>query len=110
MLNCKKFFDLLHENKIDFFSGVPDSLLKFFNSYILDNVDQNQHIITANEGNAIALASGYYLSTTKIGLVYMQNSGLGNAINPLVSLSDKEVYGIPVLLLIGWRGETQRKR
>ena len=109
MLNCKEFFDLLHENKIDFFSGVPDSLLKFFNSYILDNVDQNQHIITANEGNAIALASGYYLATTKIGLVYMQNSGLGNAINPLVSLSDKEVYGIPVLLLIGWRGEPNEK-
>ena len=105
MLNCKEFFDLLHGEGIDFFSGVPDSLLKFFNSYILDNVDQNQHIIAANEGNAIALASGYYLATTKIGLVYMQNSGLGNAINPLVSLSDKEVYGIPVLLLIGWRGE-----
>ena len=109
MLNCKEFFDLLHENKIDFFSGVPDSLLKNFNSYILDNVDQNQHIITANEGNAIALASGYYLATSKIGLVYMQNSGLGNAINPLVSLSDKEVYGIPVLLLIGWRGEPNEK-
>jgi phosphonopyruvate decarboxylase len=65
MLNCKEFFDLLHENKIDFFSGVPDSLLKFFNAYILDNVDQNQHIITANEGNAIALSSGYYLATKK---------------------------------------------
>ena len=109
MLNCKEFFDLLHAGGIDFFSGVPDSLLKFFNSYILDNVDQNRHIITANEGNAIALASGYYLATTKIGLVYMQNSGLGNAINPLVSLSDKEVYGIPVLLLIGWRGEPNEK-
>ena len=109
MLNCKEFFDLLHGGEIDFFSGVPDSLLKFFNSYILDNVDQNQHIIAANEGNAIALASGYYLATTKIGLVYMQNSGLGNAINPLVSLSDKEVYGIPVLLLIGWRGEPGEK-
>ena len=109
MLNCKEFFDLLHGEGIDFFSGVPDSLLKFFNSYILDNVDQNQHIITANEGNAIALASGYYLATSKIGLVYMQNSGLGNAINPLVSLSDKEVYGIPVLLLIGWRGEPNEK-
>ena len=109
MLNCKEFFNLLHEKKIDFFSGVPDSLLKYFNSYILDNVDENQHIIAANEGNAIALASGYYLATTKIGLVYMQNSGLGNAINPLVSLSDKEVYGIPVLLLIGWRGEPSEK-
>ena len=109
MLNCKEFFDLLHGEEIDFFSGVPDSLLKFFNSYILDNVDQNQHIIAANEGNAIALASGYYLATKKIGLVYMQNSGLGNAINPLVSLSDKEVYGIPVLLLIGWRGEPGEK-
>ena len=109
MVNCKEFFDLLHEKEIDFFSGVPDSLLKFFNSYILDNVDQNQHIIAANEGNAIGLACGYYLATKKIGLVYMQNSGLGNAINPLVSLSDKEVYGIPILLLIGWRGEPNEK-
>jgi phosphonopyruvate decarboxylase len=109
MLNCKEFFDLLHGGEIDFFSGVPDSLLKFFNSYILDNVEQNQHIITANEGNAIALASGYHLATKKIGLVYMQNSGLGNAINPLVSLADNEVYGIPILLLIGWRGEPNEK-
>jgi len=109
MINCKEFFDLLHENEINFFSGVPDSLLKYFNSYILDNVVQNQHIIAANEGNAIGLASGYYLATKKIGLVYMQNSGLGNAINPLVSLSDKEVYGIPILLLIGWRGEPNEK-
>ena len=65
MVDCKEFFDLLYEKEIKFFTGVPDSLLKFFNSYILDNVDQNQHIITANEGNAIALASGYYLATTK---------------------------------------------
>ena len=109
MLNCKKFFQILDKNEIVFFSGVPDSLLKFFNSYILDNVNDKNHIIAANEGASIALAAGHYLATKKIGLVYMQNSGLGNAINPLVSLTDQDVYSIPVLLVIGWRGEPNKK-
>ena len=63
------------------------------------------HIVTANEGNAVGLAAGYHLKTKKIGLVYLQNSGLGNCINPLTSLTDKKVYSIPMILLIGWRGE-----
>ncbi len=105
MINCKAFYGCLVKNGIDFFTGVPDSLLKDFNAYIMDNAERQKHIIAANEGNAIALAAGHYLATGKFGLVYMQNSGLGNAINPLTSLADKEVYSIPMLLLIGWRAE-----
>ena len=109
MLNCEEFCNLLIKNDIDFFAGVPDSILKDFCAYIIENAIDKNHIIAANEGNAIALAAGYHLATDKISLVYMQNSGQGNAINPLTSLVDKEVYGIPVLLLIGWRGEPGKK-
>jgi len=90
---------------VDFFVGVPDSLLKDICAYITDHSSADQHVITANEGGAIALASGHYLATGRPALVYMQNSGQGNAINPLISLADPDVYGIPMLLLIGWRGE-----
>jgi len=99
------FFQLLNKNGIKFFTGVPDSLLKNLCLCIDDNVKNDKHLIAANEGNAVALASGYHLATKKLGLVYMQNSGIGNAINPLLSLADPEVYSIPMLLLIGWRGE-----
>lgn len=105
MISPKTFYGLLVKNGIGFFSGVPDSLLKDFCAYIADNAKPNSHIIAANEGGAVALAAGHYLATGKIGLVYMQNSGQGNSINPLISLADPEVYGIPILLLIGWRGE-----
>src|SRR3989338_4630859 len=105
MINCKAFYDYLIKNEIDFFTGVPDSLLKDFCAYITDNTEGKNNTIAANEGNAIALAAGHYLATGKFGLVYMQNSGLGNAVNPLTSLADKEVYSIPMLLLIGWRAE-----
>lgn len=105
MISPKIFYDLLIKNGVGFFSGVPDSLLKDFSAYIADNAKPNYHVIAANEGGAVALAAGYHLATGKIGLVYMQNSGEGNAVNPLVSLADPEVYGIPMLLLIGWRGE-----
>ncbi|MDC1050732.1 phosphonopyruvate decarboxylase [Candidatus Marinimicrobia bacterium] len=104
-INPKDFCNALQDNEIDFFAGVPDSLLKEFCIYLDKSIKKDQHIITANEGNAIALAAGYHLGTGKIPLVYMQNSGLGNAINPLLSLCDKEVYSIPMILLIGWRGE-----
>lgn len=109
MINCEEFYNLLTENDIGFFTGVPDSLLKDFCAYILDHAGNDRHIIAANEGNAVALAAGFHLATGKIGLVYMQNSGEGNAINPLVSLVDKEAYSIPVLLMIGWRGEPGTK-
>lgn len=105
MINPKFFIDELGSNGIDFFAGVPDSLLKNICAYIADHKDEQHNIITANEGGAIALAAGYHLATGKIGVVYMQNSGEGNIINPLASLTDKEVYNIPVLLLIGWRGK-----
>jgi phosphonopyruvate decarboxylase len=105
MINTVDFYDYLRKKNIDFFSGVPDSLLKDFCAYISDNVSDNMHIITANEGSAIGLAVGYYLSTKKIPLIYMQNSGLGNTVNPILSMADDLVYGIPMLLLIGWRGE-----
>ena len=109
MINCGEFYNLLMENGIGFFTGVPDSLLKDFCAYVLDHAGNNRHIIAANEGNAVALAAGFHLSTGKIGLVYMQNSGQGNAVNPLVSLVDRQAYSIPVLLAIGWRGEQGTK-
>ena len=105
MLNVNDFIASLKSKQIDFFCGVPDSLLKDFCAYLSDNVISERNIIAANEGNAIAIASGHYLSTGNPACVYMQNSGLGNIVNPLLSLTDEEVYNIPVLLIIGWRGE-----
>lgn len=104
MISPKFFIDTLASYGIDYFAGVPDSLLKNICAYIADNIDVRHNIITANEGAAVGLAAGYHLATGKVGVVYMQNSGEGNIINPLASLTDKEVYNIPVLLLIGWRG------
>ena len=109
MIKCEDFYNLLIKNEIDFFCGVPDSLLKYPIAYISDHAMENKNIITANEGNAIALVAGYHLATGRIGMAYMQNSGEGNAINPLASLTDKKVYSIPLLLLIGWRGEPGEK-
>lgn len=104
MISPKFFIDTLASYGIDFYAGVPDSLLKNICAYIADNMDAKHNIIAANEGAAVGLAAGHHLATGKIGVVYMQNSGEGNIINPLASLTDKEVYNIPVLLLIGWRG------
>jgi phosphonopyruvate decarboxylase len=104
MINASDLFYFLTKNKINFFTGVPDSILKNF-SYILDlHKKKISHIIAANEGSAIALAAGNYLSTKNPALVYMQNSGLGNAINPLISICHSKVYSIPLVLMIGWRG------
>lgn len=105
MISVKDFYDILTKNDIDFFTGVPDSLLKNLCAYITDNLPKDRHIIAANEGNALAIATGYHLATSKIGCVYMQNSGQGNIVNPLLSLVDEDVYKIPVLFIIGWRGE-----
>ena len=104
MISPKYFIEKLRENGIDCFAGVPDSLLKNICAYITDHCDAQHNIITANEGAAVGLAAGHYLATGKPACVYMQNSGEGNIINPLASLTDPEVYNIPVLLLIGWRG------
>lgn len=105
MIECEFFYDTLADHGIEFFSGVPDSLLKDFCAYITDRTTAENHIVASNEGGAVALACGHYLASGRMGLVYMQNSGEGNAINPLVSLADPDVYSIPLLLLIGWRGE-----
>ena len=109
MINTSQFYHTLTKNNIQFFAGVPDSLLKDICAYITDNTPSDKHIIAANEGNAIGLAAGYHMATGNIPLVYMQNSGIGNAVNPLLSLMDSAVYKIPVLLMIGWRGEPGKK-
>lgn len=108
MIKSESFYNKLKYYGTEFFTGVPDSLLKSFCAYITDNAGKN-NVIAANEGNAVGLAAGYYLATGKIPLVYMQNSGIGNAINPIVSLADKMVYEIPMLILIGYRGEPGKK-
>lgn len=105
MLSPKKTYEFLLNAGFEFFTGVPDSLLKDFISYISDITEKSNHVIAANEGNAIALAAGYYLGKGLPAFVYMQNSGIGNAINPLISLADRKVYSIPMMLMIGWRGE-----
>ncbi|AEE15727.1 phosphonopyruvate decarboxylase [Treponema brennaborense] len=105
MIKPELFYNMLIRNGTDFFTGVPDSLLKSFCAYLTDNTPDSKHIIAANEGCAAAIASGYHFATGKIPLVYMQNSGIGNAVNPLLSLADPDVYSVPLILVIGWRGE-----
>lgn len=105
MIDPKGFFEALRDCKIDFYAGVPDSLLANFCAYVDDHSDREKHLITANEGNAVAVAMGYHMATNQVAAVYMQNSGLGNTVNPLTSLADSEVYKTPMLLIIGWRGE-----
>lgn len=104
MIRPEFFIEALREKGIDCFAGVPDSLLKNICAYITDHFDAAHNIIAANEGAAVGLVAGHYLATGQPACVYMQNSGEGNIINPLASLTDQEVYNIPVLLLIGWRG------
>lgn len=104
MISPAFFIGKLRDAGVDFFAGVPDSLLKNICAYITDHFDPAHHIIAANEGAAMGLSVGHYLATGTPACVYMQNSGEGNIINPLASLTDPEVYHIPVLLLIGWRG------
>ena len=104
MIRPKDFVEKLVASGFSFFTGVPDSLLKGIITEI-ENSHQQSHYIAANEGAAVGLAAGYHFSTGKTPLLYLQNSGLGNMVNPLTSLTPKEVYGVPMLLLIGWRGE-----
>ena len=105
MIRPQFFYDTLASYGIDFYAGVPDSLLKNLCAYITDHADAAHNIIAANEGGAMGVAAGHYLATSQIPVVYMQNSGQGNIINPLASLTDPDVYNIPVLLVIGWRGK-----
>ena len=105
MINITDYYTFLQNLGVSFITGVPDSLLNDFCCFVEKNMDSKKHIIAANEGNAVAIASGYHLATGGVPLVYMQNSGIGNAMNPLISLTHPEVYSIPMLLLIGWRGD-----
>ena len=105
MIDTEKFYNSLISSGFDFFAGVPDSLLKELCSCITDKTPSERHVITANEGNAVAMCAGYHMASGKYGVTYMQNSGQGNAVNPLASLTDSDVYSIPLLLIIGWRGE-----
>lgn len=109
MLNPSEFYNFLNSININFFTGVPDSLLKSFCGYISDHSPEASHVIAANEGGAIGIGIGYHLATGNVPMIYMQNSGLGNSINPLISLSDRDVYSIPMIILIGWRGEPKVK-
>ena len=103
MILSENLIKVLKKNNISFFTGVPDSILSNFSNNI-ESLKKNKHIIASNEGTAVSIGIGYYLSTKKIPCVYMQNSGLSNAINPLISIANKKVYSIPLFLLIGWRG------
>lgn len=109
MVDPSSFLEDCRRLGVDFFAGVPDSLLKSFCAELAaraaDPAGGLRHVIAANEGGAVALAAGHFLATGRPGLVYLQNSGEGNAVNPLLSLSDPAVYGIPMVLLVGWRGE-----
>ena len=108
MTNPSLFFKKLNNNGINFFVGVPDSLLKNFTDFILKKSKPKNNIIAVNEGTAVAIAAGYNISSKKIPFVYLQNSGLGNLINPLLSLTDKKVYKIPMIIMVGWRGEPNK--
>lgn len=99
---------LMEELNSDFYSGVPDSQLRAVCDYLIDHFGiSDRHIIAANEGNGVALAAGYYLATGRVPVVYMQNSGIGNIVNPVTSLLNEKVYGIPCIFIIGWRGEPE---
>ena len=108
MIDVKDAYEALIASGIDMFTGVPDSLLKNICAYITDTAPREKHIIAANEGNAIGIAAGHYLATGKPALVYMQNSGEGNIINPVASLMNDNVYAIPCIFIIGCRWPTRR--
>jgi phosphonopyruvate decarboxylase len=110
MLNCQELFEVFNENNLTFFSGVPDSTFKDWMKFLVDKNDKGlTNIPAVNECEAAAIVAGRYLSTREVGVIYMQNSGLGKTINPITSLLSKEVYSIPAILMIGWRGEPDKK-
>ena len=105
MINAKTFINELNKVGIEFYTGVPDSLMSEFSKSLHFDFDDKNHVIATNEGSALAMCMGYNLATNKIPLIYMQNSGLGNFVNPYTSLLHKDIYNIPFILLVGWRGE-----
>ena len=108
MIKVETLISLLEKNKCDFYTGVPDSVLKELSSYLQIN-NKKKHVISTNEGSAVSIGIGYYLSTKKLPIVYLQNSGLSNALNPLISIAHEKVYSIPLILIIGWRGSPRVK-
>ena len=110
MISCEKLFEIFKKNHLLFFTGVPDSTFKDWMKFLADEHGKRlSNIIACNECEAIAIAIGYNLATGKVGVAYMQNAGEGKTVNPLTSLCDSEVYSIPMLLMIGWRGEPGKK-
>ena len=105
MIDPVRAVEVLSDAGVSLFTGVPDSLLKEINTVIETTLPGSTHIPAPNEGAAIGVAAGHYLATGGVALVYLQNSGLGNAVNPLASLTSRDIYGIPAVLLIGWRGQ-----
>jgi len=108
MIKVNSLIKILEKNNSDFFTGVPDSVLKQLSIY-LQKKNKKQHIVASNEGAAVSIGIGHYLSTKKIPCIYMQNSGLSNALNPLISIANEKVYSIPLILIIGWRGSPRIK-
>ena len=108
MIKIDSLVGLLRKNNSNFFTGVPDSVLKEL-SFSLQKKSKKNHVIATNEGSAVSLGIGHYLSTKKIPCIYMQNSGLSNALNPLISIAHEKVYSIPLILIIGWRGSPRVK-
>ena len=108
MIKINSLINVLKKNDINFFTGIPDSVLIGL-SHFLQNKSKKKHIIATNEGSAISIGIGHYLSTKQVPCIYMQNSGLSNALNPLISIANKKVYNIPLVLIIGWRGSPRVK-
>ena len=108
MIKIDSLIKILKRNNSDFFTGVPDSVLKELSQY-LQSKKNSKHVLATNEGSAISIGIGYYLSQKKLPCVYMQNSGLSNALNPLISIAHPKVYSIPLILIIGWRGSPKIK-
>lgn len=108
-ISPKAFYEALAAGGVEFLCGVPDSLLKDFCAYVDATLPAENHVIAANEGSAVGIAAGHHLATGTVPVVYLQNSGLGNTVNPLLSLADAEVYGLPMVLVVGWRGEPDVK-
>ena len=108
MIKIDSLINILKKNDINFFTGIPDSILIEL-SHFLQNKNKKKHVIATNEGSAISIGIGHYLSTKQVPCIYMQNSGLSNALNPLISIANKKVYNIPLVLIIGWRGSPRVK-
>ncbi|HEX6233542.1 MAG TPA: phosphonopyruvate decarboxylase [Jiangellaceae bacterium] len=109
MIDPAHFVYNLRELGVTMYTGVPDSLLKQLGAHVMATLPRQNHVIAANEGGAVAIAMGHYLRTGSPAVIYLQNSGMGNTINPLLSLADPDVYGTPMVVIVGWRGQPEVK-